>query len=147
MINRNMIFPSLIIVISAIVLVIISQFAEPRFQDASVDAKFFPTAIAIIQILICIALIVQVRIKKLAANQQPIFSKMAAFGVGFLIAYAVLISVIGYLYASLVAFTAYLIFFKVKKPLFYAVAWAFVFCVYYLFGEVFYIALPEGYFY
>ncbi len=147
MINRNVIFPSLIMVLSAVVLAVITQFAEPRFQDASVDAKFFPTAIAILQIIICIALIVQSKVKNAVADSSPIFSRMAIFGVIFLICYAVLISIVGYLYASLIAFTAYLVFFKVKKPLFYLVAWIFVFCVYYLFGEVFYIALPQGYFY
>ncbi|CAM4057874.1 tripartite tricarboxylate transporter TctB family protein [Vibrio neonatus] len=148
MINRNVVFPSLIIALSAVILVFIGQFAEPRFQDASVDAKFFPTAIAIAQILICIALLVQHKLKSIAVEKQPaIFSKMAVFGVAFLIGYAFLISLIGYLLASLVAFTVYLVLFKVKKPLYYVVAWAFVFGVYYLFGEVFYIALPEGLFY
>ena len=44
--NRNIVFPSIVIVLSAIILFVIGQFAEPRFQDASVDAKFFPTVIA-----------------------------------------------------------------------------------------------------
>ncbi|GAK20703.1 hypothetical protein JCM19052_1203 [Vibrio sp. JCM 19052] len=72
---------------------------------------------------------------------------MAIFGIGFLVAYALLIHIIGYLIASLIAFTAYLVFFKVKKPLYYLIAWCFVFGVYYLFGEVFYIALPQGLYY
>jgi hypothetical protein len=80
-------------------------------------------------------------------NQEPMISRMAIFGAVFLVAYAILISITGYLIASLIAFTAYLIYFKVKKPLYYGVAWTFVFCVYYLFGEVFYIALPQGIFY
>ncbi|GAB7218338.1 tripartite tricarboxylate transporter TctB family protein [Vibrio comitans] len=148
MINRNIVFPSLIIALSAVILVLIGQFAEPRFQDASVDAKFFPTAIAVAQIIICIALLVQHKLKSINTEAQPaIFSKMAMFGVIFLIGYALLINLIGYLLASLVAFTIYLVLFKVKKPLYYVVAWTFVFGVYYLFGEVFYIALPEGLFY
>ncbi|OBT17213.1 tripartite tricarboxylate transporter TctB family protein [Vibrio sp. UCD-FRSSP16_10] len=148
MINRNVVFPSLIIALSAVILVLIGQFSEPRFQDASVDAKFFPTAIAIAQILICIALLIQHKLKSIKEEDQPaIFSKMAVFGVAFLIGYALLINVIGYLFASLVAFTVYLILFKVKKPVYYIVAWTFVCGVYYLFGEVFYIALPEGLFY
>ncbi|CAM3143882.1 tripartite tricarboxylate transporter TctB family protein [Vibrio rarus] len=148
MINRNIVFPSLIIALSAVILVLIGQFAEPRFSDASVDAKFFPTAIAIAQILLCIALLVQHKIKSIDKEQQPaIFTKMAVFGIAFLMGYALLIHLIGYLLASLLAFTIYLLLFKVKKPLFYLVAWVFVFGVYYLFGEVFYIALPEGLFY
>ncbi|USD67315.1 tripartite tricarboxylate transporter TctB family protein [Vibrio sp. SCSIO 43136] len=145
MINRNIVFPSLIIALSAFILVAIGQFAEPRFQDASVDAKFFPTVIAIAQIIICIVLMIQHWIKKNPdAELAPIFSKMSLFGLGFLFGYALLIHVFGYLIASLAAFTAYLVFFKVKKPLYYAVAWTFVLGVYYLFGEVFVIALPEG---
>ncbi|UYI50078.1 tripartite tricarboxylate transporter TctB family protein [Vibrio natriegens] len=147
MINRNVIFPSLIIVLSAIILAVISQFEQPRFQDASVNAQFFPTVIAIMQIIICIALLVQYKLKKIESDGQPILSKMALFGLIFLCCYAVLISIIGYLYASLIAFTIYLVFFKIKKPLYYVVAWVFVFSIYYLFGEVFYIALPDGLFY
>lgn len=148
MLNRHVIFPSLIIVFSAVVLFLVGQFAEPRFQDASVDAKFFPTAIAIIQIIICAALLIQHKLKKAQSEkEQQIISKMAVFGISFLIGYAFLITIVGYLYASFVAFTLYLICFKVKKPLYYAVAWSFVYGVYYLFGEVFYIALPEGMFY
>lgn len=147
MINRNVIFPSLIIVLSAIILAVISQFEQPRFQDASVNAQFFPTVIAIMQIIICIALLVQYKLKKIESDGKPILSKMALFGLIFLCCYAVLISIIGYLYASLIAFTIYLVFFKIKKPLYYVVAWVFVFSIYYLFGEVFYIALPDGLFY
>lgn len=145
--NRNIVFPSIVIVLSAIILFVIGQFAEPRFQDASVDAKFFPTVIAIGQILLCIALIIQHKLKKSPEQLDPLVTKMATYAVGFIIGYALLISQIGYLFASLVAFTVYLLFFKVKKPLYYIVAWVFVGCVYYLFGEVFYIALPEGRFY
>lgn len=147
MMNRHVIFPSLMIVLSALTLAVITQFDQPRFQDASVNAQFFPTVIAVMQIVICVALIIQHKLKTTASSDAPIFSKMAWFGLAFLITYAALISVIGYLYASLLAFTLYLICFRVKKPLFYAVAWVFVFSVYYLFGEVFYIALPDGYFY
>ncbi|MEF1289646.1 tripartite tricarboxylate transporter TctB family protein [Vibrio sp. M260118] len=148
MINRNIVFPSLIIVLSAIVLFFIGQFAEPRFQDASVDAKFFPTAIAIAQIIICIALMIQHKLKAgVTQEQKVIFSKMALFGIGFIISYAVIILATGYLYASLIAFFAYLVFFKVKKPLYYVVVTLFVLGINYLFGEVFYIALPQGMFY
>lgn len=146
--NRNIIFPALMIILSAVILVVIGQFAEPRFQDASVDAKFFPMVIAIAQIIICAVLILQYKAKSITDEEEnAIFSKMAVFGVAFLIAYAFLISIVGYLIASLVAFTAYLLFFKVKKPLYYFVAWVFVGGVYYLFGEVFYISLPQGIFY
>ncbi|MEZ8824741.1 tripartite tricarboxylate transporter TctB family protein [Vibrio amylolyticus] len=153
MFNRHVFFPSLVIVCSAIILFLVGQFAEPRFQDASVDAKFFPAVVAILQIVICIALIVQHRMKSAKeatlseSGQTPMISRMAIFGTVFLIGYAILISIVGYLFASLIAFTAYLIFFKIKKPLYYGVAWTFVFCVYYLFGEVFYISLPQGIFY
>ncbi len=147
MVNRNLIFPCLIIALSALILPIIAQFEQPRFQDASVNAQFFPTVIVVMQIVICIALIIQHKLKKTVTNEIPIFSKMALFGIIFLCFYALLISAIGYLYASLVAFTAYLIFFKVKRPLYYIIAWVFVFSIYYLFGEVFYIALPDGQFY
>ncbi len=146
MLNRNILFPSLIMVLSLVILFLIGQFDEPRFQDASVNAKFFPTIIAIGQIIICIALIIQQKIKP-AFNQGAITSKMALIGILFLIGYAFLISLIGYLYASLLSFTIYLIGFKVKNLLYYVVAWSFVFVIYYLFGEVFYIALPQGIFY
>lgn len=151
MLNRNVVFPSLLIVISAVTLYLITLFEEPMFQEASVDAAFFPTAIVIAQIILCIVLLVQHKMAKANsadadANEpvSPIFSKLSIFGLGYLAGYAVLIYFLGYLIASLTAFVFYLLYFKVKKPLYYAVAVIFVFCIYYLFGEVFVIALPEG---
>lgn len=143
--SRHVIFPSLMIIFGALSLYFISQFAEPRFQDASVDAKFFPSVVAIAIILLSGVLVIQhVVQKQLAKEELPIFTKLSLFGLAFLGGYALLIHVVGYLIASFIAFTIYLIVFKVKKPLYYAVAWAFVYGIYYLFGEVFIIALPEG---
>ncbi|MGF1700905.1 tripartite tricarboxylate transporter TctB family protein [Photobacterium makurazakiensis] len=147
MLNRNFLFPSLIIFLSAAALFIISQFDKPMFQDASVDARFFPMVVVIAQIIICGVLLVQHKMKmnkQALEAEDSLFSKLSVFGVIFLIGYALLIHFIGYLFASLIAFTSYLIYFNVKKPLYYVVAAVFVFSVYYLFGEVFLIALPEG---
>lgn len=144
MLNRNVLFPALMIILSAILLVIITQFAVPRYQDASVGAGFFPTIIAIIQIVICCALIIQYKKKKNPSKEAPLVSRKSIFGVCFVIGYALLISLVGYLIASLVGFTFYLIYYKIKKPLYYVIAWVFVFIIYYLFGEVFVISLPEG---
>ncbi len=151
MFNRNVIFPSIIILLSALAFAVITQFDEPMYQDASVDAKFFPMVIVIAQIVICIILLIQYRYKQYhieedssGTKEEPIVSKMSLFGVAFLIGYALLIGVIGYLYASLFAFIFYLLYFKIKKPLYYIIAVVFVLAVYYLFGEVFYISLPEA---
>ncbi|WP_372883171.1 tripartite tricarboxylate transporter TctB family protein [Psychromonas sp.] len=151
MFNRNVIFPSIIIVFSALAFAVITQFDKPMYQDASVDAKFFPMVIVIVQIVICIILLMQHKYKQSHIDEnspvpkdEPLVSKMSLFGVAFLLGYALLISVIGYLYASLAAFIFYLLYFKIKKPLYYIVAIVFVLAVYYLFGEVFYISLPEG---
>ncbi|MFA0442766.1 tripartite tricarboxylate transporter TctB family protein [Vibrio sp. 10N.286.49.C2] len=143
--DRNIVFPSLMIIFSVLALVVISQFNEPRFQDASVDAKFFPMVVSIAIIIISIALMIQSKLKNsIPQNLSPVFTKLSIFGFCFLIGYAVLISFIGYLYATLFAFTFYLVAFKITKPLYYLIAWAFVFGIYYLFGEVFVISLPEG---
>ena len=144
MLNRNIFFPALIITLSTIVLVLISQFAEPRFQSGTVGAGFFPTAVAIIQMVICAILIFQYKNKKKIDQDEPLITSKSIFGIAFLIGYAVLITVIGYLLASLIGFTFYLIYFKIKKPLYYCVAWIFVFAIYFLFSEVFVISLPEG---
>ena len=144
MFNRHILFPSLVIIISLIMLVIISQFPEPMYQDAPVGAGFFPTAVAILQIIICSVLIYQYKTKTKQTNQPSLVSSKSIFGIVFLIVYAVLISLVGYLIASLIGFTGYLIYFKIKKPLYYIIAWVFVFTIYYLFGEVFVISLPEG---
>lgn len=144
MLNRNILFPALIIALSAVLLVLINQFPEPRFQDAPVGADFFPAVVAIIQIIICGVLIFQYKNKKQKVEEAPLLSSKSVFGIVFLIGYAVLISLVGYLIASLVGFTFYLIYYKVKKPLYYAFAWIFVFTIYFLFGEVFVISLPEG---
>lgn len=151
MLNRNVIFPSIIILLSALAFAVITQFDKPMYQDASVDAKFFPIVIVIAQIVICIVLLIQYKYKQshikeesLASEEEPIISKMSLLGIAYLIGYALLISVIGYLYASLIAFIFYLLYFKIKKPIYYIVAVIFVLAVYYLFGKVFYISLPEA---
>lgn len=149
MFNRDIIFPTLIIVLSAVVLTLIPQFPVPTYyqQDASVGANFFPTVLVIAQIVICIALIIQHKKKqKSTVKPEKIFSKLSLFGLVFLIAYAVLINIFGYLIASLIAFTLYLAYLKNKKPIYYVVAWVFVVAIYYLFGHVFLISLPEGIF-
>ncbi|MGR5065764.1 tripartite tricarboxylate transporter TctB family protein [Photobacterium sp. DNB22_13_2] len=150
MLNRNFLFPSLIILLGAASLIIISQFDKPMFQDASVDAAFFPTVVVIAMMVISTVLIFQHWQKnKLKKNphlehEEPLFSKLSIFGIAYLFGYAFLIHILGYLFASLIAFALYLIYFKVKKPLYYVIAAVFVFSVYYLFGEVFVIALPDG---
>lgn len=144
MLNRNVVYPSIIITLSALAFAVITQFDKPMYQDATVDAKFFPMVIVIAQIIICAILLMQHLYKKSEIKQEPLFNKMSFFGIAYLIGYALLISVIGYLYASLVAFLIYLVFFKIKKPSYYVIAVVFVFAVYYLFGEVFYISLPQA---
>jgi len=145
MFNRNIFFPALITFLSAVVLVLITQFPEPRFQDAPVGAAFFPTAVAIIQVIICAILIIQHKNQKRAAiKEEPLISRKSIFGIAFLIGYAALIHIVGYLLASLIGFTFYLIYYKIKKPTYYLFAWIFVFAIYYLFGEIFVISLPEG---
>jgi len=145
MLNRNIIFPSIIIFLSAVAFAVITQFDKPMYQDASVDAKFFPMVIVIAQIILCLILIFQHISKKSKIKEAPLITKMSLFGIFYVLGYAILISIIGYLYASLITFLFYLVYFKVKKPLYYIVALAFVLIVYYLFGEVFYISLPEAF--
>jgi hypothetical protein len=131
---------------SSVVLLLISRFDLPHYRDASVGAQFFPILIAISQIVICIALIVKSRLHKeeTPSPSDPIFSKLALLGIGFLVGYALLMQILGYLLASLICFTSYLMYLKVKKVSYYITAWVFVFSVYYIFGEVFFIMLPEG---
>jgi len=144
MLNRHIFFPSLVIGISLLILYGITQFKLPLYQDAPVGAGFFPAVVAIIQIAICIVLIVQHKRSQSQEKEAPLISRKSIFGIVYLITYALLITLIGYLLASLISFTFYLIYFKIKKPLYYAIAWIFVFAIYYVFGELFYIALPEG---
>ena len=142
MLNRNIFFPSLVIVLSLIVLVFIEQFPAPMYQDASVGAGFFPTIVVIIQILICCALIIQYKKKQNKSEETKLVSSHSIFGFSLLVGYAALITFLGYLPASLIGFTFYLMYFRIKKPLYYVIAWVFVFTIYYLFGEVFLISLP-----
>ncbi|MGV3000865.1 tripartite tricarboxylate transporter TctB family protein [Vibrio sp.] len=145
--DRNLTFPFLMILMSIGALIVISQFDKPMFQDASVDAKFFPRVIAFGIIILSCVLMLQSIIQRTKQTLPPIFSKLSLFGVGFLILYASLIYFIGYLAASLIAFTSYLIFLKIKKPMYYVFSTIFVFFVYYLFSEVFFISLPQGVFF
>ncbi len=148
---RDIAFPVCMILLSMASLVFIGQFEEPMFRDASVDAKFFPKVVTIGIMILSLLLIMQNRVadksKNKATEVTPIFTKLSLFGVLYLIGYALLIHFIGYLWASVLAFTLYLLLFKVRKPIYYLYAWVFVFALYYLFGEVFYIAFPQGIFY
>lgn len=147
MLNRNTILPMIVIVISVVLLFIISNFELPMYRDpSSVGAQFFPTMIAVLQIILCLALIITDRLKKESSETSsgPIVTKLALYGILFLLSYALLMHIFGYLIASLVCFTVYLIYLKVKKVSYYVTAWIFVFSVYYIFGEVFFIMLPEG---
>ncbi|AJR05106.1 tripartite tricarboxylate transporter TctB family protein [Photobacterium gaetbulicola] len=151
MLNRNFLFPSLIILLGAASLFVISQFDKPIFQDASVDAAFFPTVVTIAMMFISAVLAFQhwqkahrYKKEKKQEKEAPIFSKLSIFGVAYLIGYTFLIHLLGYLFASLIAFALYLFYFKVKKTLYYVIAAVFVVSVYFLFGEVFVIALPDG---
>ncbi len=145
MLDRNLVFPLLVILLSSVAFVLIGQFDEPLYQEASVDAKFFPRVIVLGLIILSVALFIQHKLDKRNSDYEtPTFSKLSLFGLGFLGSYALLIHLVGYLIASLTAFIVYLLFFKVTKPLYYAVAIGFVFGIYYLFGTVFVIALPEG---
>ena len=147
MFNRNIVFPILIIIISAVILVFIPQFTVPIYyqQDASVGAKFFPTVLVIAQIIICIALLIQhQKNKQKTRKSSAIFSKMSLFGLCFLVLYAVLIGLLGYLIASLISFTLYLVYLKTKTLSYYLFAYSFVVAIYYLFSHVFIISLPEG---
>ncbi|TXR53495.1 tripartite tricarboxylate transporter TctB family protein [Reinekea thalattae] len=153
MLNREVVFPVIVIVLCAVVLALIPQFEVPLYQqDASVGAKFFPSVIILAQLVICIALIVQHLMKKHRSQLDesettPIVSLMSLMGLLFLIGYAILISFVGYLPASLLSFTAYLACLRVTKPLYYLIAWLFVFGIYFLFAKVFFISLPTGIFY
>jgi len=145
MLNRNFIFPALMITVSLVLLAIITQFDAPMYQDAPVGAAFFPTVIAIIQIIICCVLLIQYKNKKnQVSGEEPVISRKSIFGITFVIGYAILISLVGYLIASLIGFTYYLVANKVKKPVYYIFACLFVVFIYYLFGEIFVISLPEG---
>ncbi|MDP5254966.1 MULTISPECIES: tripartite tricarboxylate transporter TctB family protein [unclassified Vibrio] len=139
------IFLSLVIAACSCVLFLVTQFEQPRFQDASVDAKFFPSMVAIGQIILCVILLLQNKWQKRTSDgEADIFSKMSALGVMYIVSYVLLINLLGYLLATLAAFTVYLFALHIRKISYYLVAWSFVAVVYYLFGEVFYIALPEG---
>lgn len=142
--DRNLIFPFLMILMCIGALIVISQFDKPMFQDASVDAKFFPRVISIGIIILSSVLMIQSIMKKSNEALPPIFSKLSLFGIGFLAIYTALIYFIGYLAASFIAFTGYLIVLKIKKPMYYVFSTIFVFFVYYLFSEIFFISLPQG---
>lgn len=144
MTNRHILFPLCIMLFSLVSLYIIGQFDQPRFQESSIGAGFFPTMIAIFQLLLCAGLIVQHKMKKQREAEPPLLTAMSVYGILFVLGYVAGIYFLGYLIASLLAFTLYLVFFKVKKVSWYIIAWAFVGLIYYVFGEVLFIALPEG---
>jgi len=143
--SKNLAFPIIIILMSIVALFFISQFPSPSYQDSSVSSKFFPSAIAIIQIIICSFIIVGEYINRKDKKENiPLFNKYSLFGALFLIGYAVLIYLSGYLISTLLAFVIYLLFFRSKNIWYYVTALVFTLVVYYVFANVFYVALPEG---
>ena len=143
--TRSLAFPIIMIVLSCIVLYVISQFSVPSFQDASVTSKFFPSTVAIIQIIICFFIILgEILNRKNTSYNAVLFNKYSLFGALFIISYVALIYVFGYFIATLAAFIAYLLFFKIKNIKYYITAVLFTSIVYYIFANIFYVALPEG---
>ena len=143
--TKSLAFPIIVIVLSCVALYFISQFSVPSFQDASVTSKFFPSAIAIIQIIICLFIILgEILNRKNTSYNTVLFNKYSVFGAVFIISYVVLIYVFGYFIATLTAFIAYLLFFKSRNVKYYITAVLFTSIVYYIFANVFYVALPEG---
>lgn len=148
MLDSKYIFPVFTATLSAYALYLISLFDEPRFQDATVNAKFFPTTVSIIIIMLSLAIFFQeYRKRSEPAERTVIFSKKAMYGLLFVVSYITLIYFVGYLFASFISFYAYLLCLRVKKIIYYIVATVFVITINYLFGSVFYIALPQGLFY
>lgn len=143
--GKNLVFPIVIICVSAVFLFFASQFPSPSFQDSSVSSKFFPSAIAVIQIIICLCLIAGELLKRNKASESAsVFSKYSIFGAAFIIGYAFLIYLLGYLASTLIAFFVYLAFFRNKNIWYYVTGIVFTCVIYYVFVNVFYVALPEG---
>ncbi|MPW31805.1 tripartite tricarboxylate transporter TctB family protein [Agarivorans sp. B2Z047] len=145
--SRYNVLPTLIIFLSAISLWLISGFNAPRYQDASVDASFFPTIVSLVMVLLsCLMLYHHIRSngnRQTTCSDDPLVPSGALLGMLFIAYYVLLIAVVGYLLASFVAFSTYLLALKVKRLSYYIAAWSFVTIIYYLFGEVFVIALPQ----
>ncbi|MCB5161178.1 tripartite tricarboxylate transporter TctB family protein [Marinomonas algarum] len=142
---KKILLPSVIIVISVVALYFISQFSVPNFQDASVGSKFFPTAIAVLQIIICFFIILgELLDTESESDSAPFLNKYSLFGAVFIIGYATTIYFLGYFLATLLAFGVYLLFFRTKNLYYYLVAIVFTVVIYYVFANVFYVALPEG---
>ncbi len=77
--QRHLLFPTLMIALSGIVIYLTSSFPVARFQqDASVDAAFFPIIIAAIQIILCVLLIAQKQIPTQAHKTNQRISTFAA---------------------------------------------------------------------
>lgn len=133
------------ILFGVIAQILIAQFEEPRFGSGSVGAKFFPSAVAAFIIILSVCLLIQAYLEKTPKeDRQPIISKASLLGVVFIVSYVVVMSFIGYLASTLLAFMIYLAVLKTKKISYYLIAATFAFTIYYIFGEVFFIALPQG---
>ncbi|MCV2401976.1 tripartite tricarboxylate transporter TctB family protein [Marinomonas sp. C2222] len=142
---KNLFVPIVMIILSVIVLFLTSQFPTPLYQDSSISSSFFPNAVAVLQIIICLALIVGECLKgKVQSNQGAGFNKYSLFGAVFIVSYAVAIYLFGYLISTLLAFLVYLFFFRSKNVWYYVTALVFTSVVYYVFTNVFYVVLPEG---
>ncbi|MDB4837429.1 tripartite tricarboxylate transporter TctB family protein [Marinomonas sp.] len=142
---KNLFFPIFMIVLSVVVLILTSQFQTPLYQDSSISSAFFPNAVAILQIIICLFIILGEYLKQQKQeDSESMFNRYSLFGAVFIISYVVAIYLFGYLISTFLAFLAYLLFFKTKNVWYYVTAILFTTVVYYVFTSVFYVVLPEG---
>lgn len=123
----------------------IGQFDEPMFTTGN-GAKFFPTIVSVFILILCGGLFFQEYANRNKEKEimPALFSKNSMFGIVFIVSYVAMIYFIGYLMSSLLAFIGYLLFLKSRKLTYYATACVFVLAINYVFGDIFFIALPQG---
>ena len=145
MLNRNTVLPALFILLGLCSLYIIGQFDEPMFTTGN-GAKFFPTIVSVFILILCGGLLFQEYMDRNKEKEimPALFSKNSLFGIVFIVSYVGMIYFIGYLISSLLAFFGYLLFLKSRKITYYVTACIFVFAINYIFGDIFFIALPQG---
>ena len=145
--GKNIAFPVILIFVSAAFLFFANQFQLPSYEgDAGgVSSKFFPSVVAIMQIVICFFIILKEYIDRNKSSERtPFLNRYSVFGIVFILGYAFSIYLLGYFLSTLISFLLYLVFFKTKNIWYYVTAVLFTCIIYYVFANVFYVALPEG---
>lgn len=143
--KSDRILGSVLCLLSIVIYYLSTKFVVGFVIDSGLGADFFPKAISVILFLLSMILIIKSDKKR---DEEAIFTKesliVGKVVIGFL-AYLVGMSIMGYLPATIAFLIGMFKFLKVKSnKLIFIYSICFSIFIWYIFGSIFNISLPQG---